>query len=236
MIPAPEILIVDDDDAIRAVFGHVLRIAGFAVTECPDGVAAVERWKEFPPALILLDVEMPRMNGWKTLAELRRIGCTQPILMVTSMNHVDARVQGLETGADDYLGKPCNAYELVARVRALLRRASRPPVEIGVVLHFGELKVDLTKKKAQRGSTAVPLTATDYKLLSLLREHLGEPVSRELIVERVWSSRANATHALETHLWRLRKKLGEAGGETNWIRNLPGVGYVLDAAAAGPAG
>ncbi len=235
MTPAPEILIVDDNDAIRAVFGRALRTAGFTVTECADGVAAIERWQSVAPALILLDVEMPRMNGWKTLSELRRLGCMQPILMVTNVNHVDARVQGLETGADDYLGKPCDAQELVARVRALLRRASRRPVEIGGVLHFGDLEVDLSRKTAQRGSTAVPLTNTDYKLLSLLREHLGEPVSRELIVERVWGMRANATHALETHLWRLRKKLGEAGGETNWIRNLPGIGYVLDASVAGPA-
>ena len=234
MTPVPEILIVDDDEAIRTVFGRALRTAGFGVAECADGIAAIERWQSVPPALILLDVEMPRMNGWKTLAELRRLGCMQPILMVTNVNHVDARVQGLETGADDYLGKPCDAQELVARVRALIRRASRPPVEISAVLHFGDLEVDLVKKTAQRGDTAVALTATDFKLLSLLWEHLGEPVSRELIVERVWGMRANAAHALETHLWRLRKKLGEAGDQTSWIRNLPGIGYVLDASVAGP--
>jgi two-component system, OmpR family, response regulator MprA len=171
-------------------------------------------------------VEMPRMNGWKTLAELRRRKCPQPILMVTHVNDVDSRVHGLDTGADDYIGKPCTAGELQARVRALLRRApgttKRPSV-----LHFGPTVVDLDKKSATRDGEPVRLTRTEYALLELLCENLGKPVSREQINLRVWGGQQSSSHTLDTHLWRLRQKLGDTDDEPRWIRNLPAIGFVL---------
>jgi DNA-binding response OmpR family regulator len=228
MSTAAEILIVDDDPAIRVVFAHALRSAGFEVSECDDGAVAIERIKHQRPALVILDIEMPQLNGWETLQEFRRLGFAQPVLMITSLQQVESRIRGLDMGADDYLCKPCNTGELVARVRALLRRPVRP-VEAGAVLYFGDLAVDLQTKTARRGDTAVKLSATDYGLLSLLREHVGKPVSRDLIVKTLWGTRADAVHALETHLWRLRKKLGESSSDARWIRNLAGIGYVLDA-------
>lgn len=227
MSNAAEILIVDDDPAIRVVFAHALRSTGYTVSECDDGTAAIARIKQQRPALILLDIEMPQLNGWETLQEIRRIGCVEPVLMITSLQQVESRIRGLDMGADDYLCKPCNSGELVARVRALLRRPARP-VESSELLHFGDLVVDLQTKTAHRGELPVKLSSTDYGLLGLLREHLGKPVSRDVIVKRLWGTRADAVHALETHLWRLRKKLGDTTPEARWIRNLAGIGYVLD--------
>jgi len=227
MSTAAEILIVDDDRAIRAVFALALRRAGYVVRECEDGPDAVVQFQEKPPALILLDIEMPQMSGWEVLEEFRRLGCVQPVLMITSLHQVESRIRGLDMGADDYLCKPCDSGELVARVRALLRRPTRA-AEVRQLLHFGEISVDLQTKTARRGDDPVRLSRTDYGLLILLREHLGKPVSRELIVATLWGTRADALHALETHLWRLRKKLGDSGPDARWIRNLPGIGYVLD--------
>lgn len=235
MSPAAEILIVDDDPAIRVVFAHALRSAGFEVSECDDGAAAIEWIKQKRPALIILDVEMPQLNGWETLQEFRRLGCLQPVLMITSLQQVESRIRGLDMGADDYLCKPCNSGELVARVRALLRRPARP-VETAEVLHFGDLVVDLQTKTARRGNLPVKLSPTDYGLLILLREHLGQPVSRELIVKTLWGTRADAVHAFETHLWRLRRKLNDSTPEPRWLRNLAGIGYVLDRSTVEPSG
>src|SRR5687768_15661900 len=118
-----KILVVDDDADVRALFKAALVRAGYDVTECGDGLEALERMQQEPSDLIILDVEMPRLNGRRTLTELRRRGFAQPVLMITHLNDVDSRVRGLEEGADDYLGKPCVPAELLARVHALLRRA-----------------------------------------------------------------------------------------------------------------
>jgi two-component system response regulator MprA len=226
-MPAPaKILLVDDDPDVRAQFAAALSQVGYQVAHCEDGMSALECLAAENPALIILDVEMPRMNGWKTLAELRRRKCPQPILMVTHVNDVDSRVHGLDTGADDYIGKPCTAGELQARVRALLRRApgttKRPSV-----LHFGPTVVDLDKKSATRDGEPVRLTRTEYALLELLCENLGKPVSREQINLRVWGGQQSSSHTLDTHLWRLRQKLGDTDDEPRWIRNLPAIGFVL---------
>lgn len=225
------ILLVDDDPSIRRVFRTVLETAGFSVDECDDGTHALARAADVPPALIVLDVEMPRMDGWRTLGELRRRGHRQPVLMLTHLDDVDSRVRGLEAGADDYVGKPCTAQELLARVRALLRRPPLP--ETGRLLHLGGVEVDLREKRARRGGEAVRLTRTDYALLELLQGRQGAPVSREEIIARIWAGKSGASHALDTQLWRLRKKLGDPGDETGWIRNVSGVGYALRVPAGG---
>ncbi|WP_414662253.1 response regulator transcription factor [Horticoccus sp. 23ND18S-11] len=224
--PKTRLFLVDDDPSVRLVFRQALVEAGYAIVECENGEIALERLKTESPALFVLDVEMPRLDGWQTLAELRRRGCTQPVLMITRVNDVESRVRGLAIGADDYIGKPCSAVELVARVRALLRRASNRTT-VPATLRFGEVVIDLEKKTAARRGEPLRLTRTDYALLSLLRDNLGKPVSREAILKHVWEGRSGNSHALDTHLWRLRRKLGDTAESESWLRNLPGIGYVM---------
>lgn len=230
----PLIWIVDDDAAVRLVYHRVLTEAGYAVADCADGVAALERLERERPDLIVLDVEMPRLDGWATLAELRKRRCDQPVLMMTRVEDVASRVRGLEAGADDYLGKPCGAPEFLARVRALLRRAGIVSMKAGKdeanAVRLGKSVIDLETKTAVKDNAPLRLTRTDYALLELLHEHAGEPVTREMILERVWPGQARnaqGSHALDTHLWRLRKKIGDTTDVPQWIRNVPGVGYVM---------
>lgn len=227
MSTAPKIWIVDDDDAVRLVFSRVLSDAGYAVTLCADGQEAVEKLRTESPSLILLDVDMPRLNGWQTLEELRRAGYTQPILMITNVNDVPSRVRGLEKGADDYIGKPCSISELLARVQALLRRAAKSAKGEAQPLRFGTVIVDVENKTATKAGEPLRLSRTDYALLTVLRENPGKPITRERLLNRVWQDQAGSSHALDTHLWRLRKKIGDDGNEPRWILNVPGIGYVL---------
>jgi len=233
MPPVPKIMVIDDESAVRRVVCRFLSGAGLATIECADGLEAVKRWMAEKPDLIVLDVEMPRLDGWKTLQELRRQGYRCPVVMLTNLNEVPDRVRGLEAGADDYLGKPCDLIELLARVRAQLRRA-QTPLHASRRLQFGPLLVDLTAKTARRGETAVRFTRTEFALLALLAEHRGQPVSRDLILQTVWPASAGAnSHTLDTCLWRLRGKLADGSGHDHWIRNLSGIGYVLDCDADG---
>jgi DNA-binding response OmpR family regulator len=228
MTPAPPIWIVDDDPSIRLSFGRILREAGYGVAECEDGLVALGRLKSESPALIVLDVDMPRFDGWQTLEKLRRQGCARPVLMLTNVSHVDSRVRGLENGADDYLGKPCEPKEFLARVRALLRRAA--PANAGdAPLRFGDVNIDLANKTATSAGSPLRLTRTEYALLTVLRENLGKPVSREAILKRVWAGQSGYSHALDNHVWRLRKKVGDTGEEPRWIQNVSGIGYVMTA-------
>jgi two-component system, OmpR family, response regulator MprA len=226
MANAEKILLVDDDPTVRRAFSRALTPMGYEVSECEDGFEALERIEAEAPALIVLDVDMPRMDGWKTLAELRRRGWTQPVLMVTHVDDVDSRVRGLDSGADDYISKPCSAPELLARVRALLRRAA-PVRTLATTLRFGNVLVDLERKTATCGTAEFRLTRSEYALLTCLLENIGAPVSREVIFERVWGGKAGNSHTLDTHLWRLRKKLGDTSDNPHWICNHAGVGYSL---------
>ena len=225
-----KILIVDDDPTVRSAYRVVLERAEYDVSECTDGLAALDWIRDEVPSLIILDVEMPHLDGWKTLAELRRRGCTRPVLMVTHVDDTASRVRGLDTGADDYIAKPCDAPELLARVRALLRRST--PVHAATPLRFGNLVVDLERKTATRGKTEIRLTRTEYALLTLLREHIGTPVSRELIIAQVWGGKEGNSHTLDTHLWRLRKKIGDTGDKPRWIQNHAGIGYTMSMESA----
>lgn len=223
---ADSIWLVDDDPEVRAVFAFALKKKGHRVIECADGLQALGRLNTDRPSLVLLDVEMPRLDGWKTLAEFRRRGWSGPVLMLTRLDDVPSRVRGLETGADDYLGKPCNMEELLARVSALLRRRTRP-VKAGT-LHLGDVVIDFDRRSATKGGAPLRLSRTDFALLAVLREHAGQAVTRETLMERVWAGEPRTAHVLDTHLWRLRKKLGDPAEAPRWIRNVPGTGYLLD--------
>ena len=229
MASTPKIWIVDDSPEIRFVFRRTLMDGGYEVFEWGNGFDALEQLRDGSPDLIILDVSMPQMDGWKTLRELRQRGYAQPVLMITAVNDVDSRVRGLDNGADDYVGKPCDGHELLARVGALLRRAPPASTVNGRILQLGDARIDLAARTATKAKKDLKLTRTDYLLLTLLNEHRGTPVSRDLILQRVWEGQAGGSHAFDTHIWRLRRKLGDSSEEPRWIRNVPGIGYVLEA-------
>jgi DNA-binding response OmpR family regulator len=227
--PPPEIklLLVDDDAAIRLGCARVLRGAGYELTEACDGEEGLAQAELTKPALILLDLDMPRRNGWQTLEALRERGYTQPVVMMTGSTSIDDKVRGLGSGADDYLCKPCDQRELLARVHAALRRA-RPAVAPLPVLHFGRTTVDLAVRTATRADQPMVLTRTEYALLELFARHPGRPLAREVLLEKVWgyTNEAN-TRTVETHIWRLRQKIGDKPGEPRWLKTVPSAGYIL---------
>lgn len=225
----PRILVVDDERAMRASITQCLLAEGFRVLEATDGAQGLEMISKEMPALIVLDVMMPNLTGLEVAAELRRLGQNTPILMLTTRSEVSQKVAGLEAGADDYLAKPFDRRELVARVNALLRRQtfSQEKKQISQ-LRFGDVAVDLEKRTASLGKTMLALTNTEYALLELLAKHMGKPVSRDLILDAVWGyTYFPSTRTVDTHIWRLRKKIGDNGEEPRWLKKVQGEGYVL---------
>lgn len=228
---AATILVVDDNDLARLAFVAILQRAGYRVLEAADGVEGLERAAAESPALWVLDLDMPRLDGMETLRRLRAGGDRVPVLMLTGLDDVERRVRGLADGADDFLGKPCDDRELLARVGALLRR-SRPPAPPVRWLVFGEVKVDLTGQVAERAGAPLALTKKEYAILGVLARRPGRPVAREALLREAWGYAETArTRTLDTHVWRLRRKLGDTGDEPHWIRSASGIGYVLEAGA-----
>ncbi|HYD83630.1 MAG TPA: response regulator transcription factor, partial [Opitutus sp.] len=179
------------------------------------------------PDLVVLDVDMPVLTGLEVCQELRRLHFESPILMLTVRSQVDDKVAGLNAGADDYLSKPFEGRELIARVQALLRRWKREE-QTRLTLEFGAVKVDLEKKTATRNGEPLSLTKTEYALLELLAKHPDQPVSRETMLDIAWGyARFPNTRTVDTHIWRLRKKIGDDGDEPRWIRRVHGQGYCL---------
>ncbi|MFT3780415.1 MAG: response regulator transcription factor [Nibricoccus sp.] len=229
MTPLPRILVVDDEKPMRASICQCLLSEGYRVLEAVDGAQGLEMIAQEKPALIVLDVMMPNLTGLEVAAEVRRLGLTTPVLMLTTRNEIPQKVAGLEAGADDYLAKPFDRRELLARVQALLRRQNFGQVQKKVSqLKFGEVIVDLEKKTATRGAVQIPLTSTEFALLELLGKHLGSPVSRDLILDAVWGyTYFPSTRTVDTHIYRLRKKIGDNGEDPRWLRKVQGEGYVL---------
>jgi DNA-binding response OmpR family regulator len=225
---ANTILVVDDESEVRTAFRLALTRAGYRVIECDNGEDALATFRQECPALIILDVDMPRRNGWETLEEIRRVAHGQPILMITDVNDVSSRVRGLTTGADDYVGKPCTASELVARVKALLRRVPPAPRVISR-LTLGPTSVDLERKVVERNGAVLRLTRTESQLLTLLVRRPGVPVTKDEIIQAVWDGREGCEHTLDTHVWRLRRKLDDVTEPPRYLLNHPGIGFSLQA-------
>lgn len=221
------ILVTEDDPRIRAGIRLSLESAGYRVLEASDGAQGLKLVHEEKPSLVILDVMMPELDGISTVAEIRRLGIGTPILMLTTQMEVNDRVRGLDAGADDYLGKPFDKRELLARVHALLRREQREK-NSRVVLRFDDVEVNLESKTAARASAPLSLTRTEFALLELLAKHLGSPVSRDLMLDSVWGyTYFPSTRTVDTHIWRLRKKIGDSGETPRWIKKVHGEGYVL---------
>ncbi len=227
------ILIIEDELPMRTALQDVLAGEGYRVLTAADGESGLERALAEKPDLILLDIMMPKLDGYSVCAELRRLANPVPILMLTAKGQVEDRVQGLDVGADDYLVKPFSTEELLARVRALLRRMQRQ-TRTPTKLLVGEAQIDLAKQTATRGRKRLHLTAKEFAMLRLMAETPGEPVSRERFLDIVWGYTAfPTTRTVDNHIASLRAKLERDPDSPRWLKTVHGVGYKLDLPAAG---
>jgi two-component system response regulator MprA len=217
------ILIVDDDPEILSILRRGLAYEGYAVEVASNGSEALAAAREKEPDLVILDVMMPGLDGIEVSRRLRQAGSV-PILMLTARGTVNDRVVGLDSGADDYLVKPFALDELLARVRALLRR--REPKE-GEVLHFSDVTLNTTSREVKRGNRLLSLTAHEFSLLEIFMRHPRQVLKRDLIYDRVWGfDFGGESNVIEVYINYLRSKL-ESGGEPRLIHTVRGVGYVL---------
>jgi two-component system response regulator MprA len=216
------ILVVDDDPHIRSVVSRGLRFEGYDVQLAADGIEALRLARIAPPDLVVLDVMLPGMDGLEVCRRLRR-GTRVPILMLTARDAVPDRIAGLDSGADDYLVKPFDFDELLARIRAVFRR-TQP--QIKEVLTFTDLRLDAGTREAQRRSRRIDLTTREYELLLLFLQHPRQVLTREQILRHVWGDAEVDSNAIEVHIARLRDKL-EADDEERLLQTVRGVGYAL---------
>ena len=222
---AMKILVVDDERAVRESLERALDLEGYEVELAVDGEAALERLDDVTPAdAVILDVLMPGIDGLEVCRRLRARGNGVPVLMLTARAEVDNRVAGLDAGADDYLAKPFALAELLARLRALLRRAANGDSS---VLRFSDLEVDLGTREVRRGSAAIELTRTEFSLLELFLRNPRQVLTRSIIFERVWGYDFGPTsNSLDVYIGYLRRKT-EEGGAPRLIHTVRGVGYAL---------
>jgi DNA-binding response OmpR family regulator len=222
------ILIIEDELPMRTALHDVLAGEDYRVLTAADGESGLRRALEEKPDLILLDVMMPKLDGFALCAELRRLANSVPILMLTAKGQVEDRVTGLDAGADDYLVKPFSTEELLARVRALLRRVQRKN-RTPSTLMFGDARVDLIKQIAFKGKKPLHLTAKEFAMLRLMAEAAGEPISRDRFLDIVWDYTAfPTTRTVDNHIASLRKKLERNPDEPRWFKTVHGVGYKLE--------
>jgi two-component system response regulator MprA len=219
------VLVVDDEPALRDALKRALKLDGYDVDLASDGRAALTSLAGYAADVVVLDIAMPNLDGLEVCRRLRESGSRTPILMLTARDAIGDRVAGLDAGADDYLVKPFALEELLARVRALIRRSLDEPN--GAPLRFADLSLDPGTHEVRRGSRPIELTRTEFLLLELLMRHPRQVLSRSQIFEAVWDYDFGTTsRALEVYVGYLRKKLEEGGGP-RLIRNVRGVGYVL---------
>lgn len=219
------ILIAEDDRAVREALDRALRLEGYEVLEAPDGSEALAVLERTRVDAIVLDILMPYVDGLSVCRTLRSRGDRTPVLMLTARHEVGDRVAGLDAGADDYLTKPFALTELLARLRALLRR-TRTETEPGV-LRYRDLELDGLSRRARRGGRLIELTKTEYDLLELLISNAGIVLNRDLIYREIWDIEfETSSNSLDVYIGYLRRKL-EDGGDPRLIQTVRGVGYVL---------
>ena len=220
------VFVVDDDPGIRESLGRALRLEGYDVELAADGSEALERLEDdgADVDLVVLDVLMPTVDGLEVCRRLRRGGSRLPVLMLTARDEVSDRVAGLDAGADDYVVKPFALAELLARVRALLRRAADEAVD---VLHFADLELDPATREVRRAGDSIELTRTEFALLELFMLNPRQVLTRSIIFERVWGYDFGfGSNSLDVYIGYLRRKT-EAGGKPRLIHTIRGVGYAL---------
>ncbi len=217
------VLVVEDDDAVSRFLVQALGEAGYGTQLCDDGARALQTASEQAFDLILLDVMLPGLNGLEVCRRLRAREIRAPILMITARDTTEDKVQGLDAGADDYLVKPFQVDELLARVRAMLRRGASSPV----ALQVDDLKLDPATRQAQRGSKNIALSSTEYTLLEYLMRHAGSVLTRAALLEHVWQYDFDGNdNVLEVYISYLRRKI-DRGHKKPLIHTVRGAGYSM---------
>ena len=217
------ILVVEDEPGIALGLRNDLTLEGYAVEVTGDGEQAYERGRAGGFDLILLDVMLPRKDGFAVCRDLRRAGVKTPVILLTARAQEAEKVLGLEWGADDYVTKPFSPLELCARIKAVLRRTTSEPAN---VCHFGEIEVDFERCLARRAGVAVDLTALEFKVLSALVEARGRLLSRDQLIERVWGKGVSITdRVVDNHILNLRRKLEATPAEPKYLLSVRGMGY-----------
>ncbi|WP_427870652.1 MtrAB system response regulator MtrA [Leucobacter luti] len=216
------ILVVDDDRALAEMLGMVLQGEGFATETSADGAEALEKFREFRPDLVLLDVMLPGLDGIEVCERIRAESGV-PIIMLTARTDTRDVVRGLEAGADDYVVKPFNPAELIARVRARLRE---PQQEVSETLRIGDLTIDVAAHEVRRGTQAIGLTPLEFDLLALLARKPQQVFTREVLLEKVWGYQYKAdTRLVNVHVQRLRAKIEKDPDHPTIVTTVRGVGY-----------
>jgi DNA-binding response OmpR family regulator len=222
------ILVIEDERPMRLALQDCLEAEGYRVLVAEDGALGLVKARQEQPDLILLDVMLPKLDGFALCAELRRLANPVPVLMLTAKGQIEDRVSGLDAGADDYLVKPFSTDELLARVRALLRRTQRHSRSVAR-LQLGKIEVDLARQTARKGVTELHLTAKEYAMLRLLAETEGEPVSRDRFLDVVWGYTSfPTTRTVDNHIASLRAKLEPDPENPHWLKTVHGIGYRLE--------
>lgn len=228
MTAKPRVLLVDDERAITDNLAPFLERSGFAVAVAADGEQALRRVSSFTPDLIVLDVLMPKLDGREVLRRLRQMGDWTHVILLTQIGESTERAMALEEGADDYLNKPFDPHELVARIRAVLRRArsGQPPLTSARLLLSGDLRLDRQSRRAYHGPDELHLTPKAIALLEYLMTHPDELLTRERLLDTVWGwDYPTGTRTVDTRIAELRRALGDEPAQPQYIETVPGQGY-----------
>ncbi len=220
------ILLIEDEEALLMTLTDRLTSEGYSVEIARNGDEGYEHGTRSTFDLIVLDIQLPKRNGFDVCRDIRQAGVATPILMLTARGQVVDKVVGLKIGADDYMTKPFEMMELTARIEALLRRAPIRAPELDNVQQFGDLRIDLRGTEVSREGRAVPLSAREFQLLRYLVEHRGATISRGELLKEVWGyNAATYTRTVDMHIASLRQKIEDDPKQPQWVVTVPGLGY-----------
>ncbi len=221
------ILVVDDDIRMLRMMKRMLELESFQTITANNGEAALRVFEKENPDLVLLDIMMPDMNGYTVCQHIREFSDV-PIIMVTAMGDDKQKVEGLDTGADDYVTKPFSASELAARVRAILRRTGSQERQSNSLFRYKDLVIDYASNRVSMQDQELILTSTEYRLLSYISRNAGRVVTPDQLLNKVWGEAyLGAPHLLQVNIARLRKKLGDDARNPTYILTRPGIGYIM---------
>lgn len=225
----PDLLIIDDDESLTELLGAYLSKQGFGVKVASDGLEGLKSLFNFKPDLVVLDVTMPQRDGWETLERMREASDV-PVIMLTSRSEEQDILRGFSQGADDYVTKPFSFAEMAARIQAVLARSKRDSSDNTLLIQHGDITLDLRTRQVLRGNQHVALTPTEFKLLTVLMQRVGEVVSPEELVREVWGPQyAGEVGHVRRYIWHLRQKIEPDPENPRYVHNERGFGYRFQA-------